>query len=122
MTCDDRQHFFTFTARLMRNILTGHARAHLQCRGGGVETLQLPPSPYLPWMGTSDDDILDLNRALDRLEEIDPRKARLVELRFFLSCTTEEACDILDISHATAERDLRFARAWLYQTLRGGAA
>lgn len=123
MTCDDRQHFFTFTARLMRNILTDHARAHLaQCRGGGVEAIELAPSSYLPWVGTSDEDILDLNRALDRLEEMDPRKARLVELRFYLSCTTEEACEILGISHATAERDLRFARAWLYKTLRGGTA
>ena len=63
--------------------------------------------------------MLDLNRALERLEAQDPRKARLLELRFYLSCTTEEACEILDISHATAERDLRFARAWLFSTLRG---
>jgi len=119
MSCEDRHHFFIFAARLMRNILTDHARARLaQCRGGG-ERHELPQSPFLTWIGTSDEDMLDLNRALDRLETQDPRKARLLELRFFLSCTTEEACEILEISHATAERDLRFARAWLYSTLRG---
>lgn len=124
MSCEDRQHFFIFAARLMRNILTDHARARMaQCRGGGWEhTGDLPKSSFLTWIGTSDEDMLDLNRALDRLEEQDPRKARLVELRFFLSCTTEEACEILAISHATAERELRFARAWLFSTLRGPAA
>jgi len=122
MSCEDRHHFFVFAARLMRNILTDHARARLaQCRGGG-EKNELPPSPFLTWVGTSDEDMLDLNRALDRLEAQDPRKARLLELRFFLSCTTEEACEILAISHSTAERELRFARAWLFSTLRGGAA
>jgi RNA polymerase sigma factor (TIGR02999 family) len=120
MSCEDRQQFFVFAARLMRNILTDHARARMaQCRGGG-ERNELPSPSFLPWIGNSDEDMLDLNRALDRLEQQDPRKARLVELRFFLSCTTEEACEILDISHATAERELRFARAWLFSTLRGG--
>jgi RNA polymerase sigma factor (TIGR02999 family) len=119
MSCEDRHHFFVFAARLMRNILTDHARARMaQCRGGG-DRHDLPPSRFLSWVGTSDEDLLDLNRALDRLETQDPRKARLLELRFYLSCTTEEACEILDISHATAERELRFARAWLFSTLRG---
>jgi RNA polymerase sigma factor (TIGR02999 family) len=122
MSCEDRQHFFVFAARLMRNILTDHARAHMaQCRGGGErnELPALPGSHFLSWIGTSDEDLLDLNRALERLEVQDPRKARLLELRFYLSCTTEEACEILSISHATAERELRFARAWLFSTLRG---
>jgi len=119
MSCEDRHHFFVFAARLMRNILTDHARAHMaQCRGGGDRN-DFPASPFLTWVGTSDEDLLDLNRALERLEAQDPRKARLLELRFYLSCTTEEACEILAISHATAERELRFARAWLFSTLRG---
>lgn len=118
VTWNDREHFFTFTARLMRNILMDHARAHLaQRRGGGIG---LPVSSELPWMGSSAEELLDLNSALHRLEEIDPRKARLVELRFFLSFTTEETCEILNISHATAERELKFARGWLYRELRGG--
>jgi RNA polymerase sigma factor (TIGR02999 family) len=116
----DRAHFFTFTARLMRNILIDHARARVaQRRGGGSERVELSVSPDLAWIGTSGEDLLDLNRALDRLEQFDPRKARLVELRYFLSFTTEEACEVLDISHATAERDLKFVRGWLYRELRG---
>jgi RNA polymerase sigma factor (TIGR02999 family) len=119
VTWNDRAHFFTFTARLMRNILTDHARAHLaQRRGGGFD---IPVSSDLAWIGSSPEELLDLNDALERLQTIDPRKARLLELRFFLSFTTEEACEILDISHATVERELKFARAWLYRELRGKA-
>lgn len=119
VTCNDRAHFFTFTARVMRNILTDHARAHLaQRRGGGFD---LPVSSDLAWVGSSAEELLDLNSALERLQEIDPRKARLLELRFFLSFTTEEACELLNISHATAERELKFARAWLFRELRGRA-
>jgi RNA polymerase sigma factor (TIGR02999 family) len=119
MSCGDRHHFFVFAARLMRNILTDHARARMAlCRDGG-ERVELPQSSFLSWLGTSDEDMLDLNRALERLELRDPRKVRLLELRFYLSCTTDEACEILSISHATAERELRFARAWLFSTLRG---
>ncbi len=117
VTWSDRAHFFTFTARLMRNILTDHARAHLaQRRGGGFD---LPLSPDLAWIGSSAEELLDLNAALARLQALDPRKARLVELRFFLSVTTEEACELLGISHATVERELKFARAWLFRALRG---
>lgn len=119
VTWNDRAHFFTFTARVMRNILTDHARVHLaQRRGGGFD---LPVSPDLAWVGSSAEELLDLNSALERLQEIDPRKARLLELRFFLSFTTEESCELLNISHATAERELKFARAWLFRELRGGA-
>jgi RNA polymerase sigma factor (TIGR02999 family) len=121
ISCNDREHFFTFTARLMRNILVDHARARLAQRRGGKEKIELPLPADLAWLGSTDEDLLDLNRALERLDELDPRKVRLIELRFFLSSTIEEACDALNISHATAERDLKFARAWLYRELRGGA-
>jgi len=116
---NDRQHFFTFTARLMRNILVDHARGRLAQRRGGEDRIHLALSADLAWVGSTDEELLDLNRALERLEKIDARKARLIELRFFLSLTTEEACDALAISHATAERDLKFARSWLYRELRG---
>jgi len=115
----DREHFFTFAARLMRNMLMDHARGRLAQRRGGGDRIELPLSDDLVWIGSSDEELLDLNRALDRLEELDPRKARIVELRFFLSLTIEEVCDVLGISHATAERELKFARGWLYRELRG---
>lgn len=122
MTCNDREHFYTLTARMMRNILIDHARARMTDRRGGKDRIDIPLPPDLVWIGSSDEELLDLNRALDRLEEFDTRKARLIELRFFLSFTTEEACDALNISHATAERDLKFARGWLYRELHIGAS
>ena len=117
---NDRGHFFTFTARLMRNMLIDHARSRSAQRRGGPERVALEVSADLAWIGTTDDNLLDLNRALERLEALDPRKARIVELRFFLSCTTEEVCEILGISHATVERELRMAKGWLYRELKGG--
>ncbi len=117
---NDREHFFAFAARLMRNILIDHARARQALCRGGKERMDLAISPDLAWMGSSYAELLDLDLALNRLESLDPRKARLVELRFFLSCTTEETCELLNISHATVERELKFARGWLYRELRGG--
>jgi RNA polymerase sigma-70 factor (ECF subfamily) len=119
VTWHDRAHFFTFAARMMRNILKDHARAHLADRRGGPGAIRLPPSEDTAWIGSSPEEMLDLNRALDRLEELDPRKAQAIELRFFLVLSMEETADVLAISLATAERDLKFARSWLYRELRG---
>jgi RNA polymerase sigma factor (TIGR02999 family) len=117
ITWNDRVHFFVFAARMMRNILKDHARAHIADRRGGPGSIRLPLSEELAWVGSKPDEILDLNRALDRLEQMDARKAQLVELRFFLALTMEEAAEVLSISLATAERDLKFSRSWLYQEL-----
>ena len=117
ITWHDRVHFFVFAARMMRNILKDHARAHLAGRRGGPDSIKLPLSDELAWVGASPEQLLDLNRALDRLERIDPRKAQLVELRFFLALTMNEAADVLAISLATAERDLKFSRSWLHHEL-----
>ena len=117
ITWHDRAHFYTFAARMMRNILKDHARAHLAERRGGPGAIRLPLSEEVAWVGTSPAEILDLNRALDRLELLDQRKAHLVELRFFLALTMEESAEVLSISLATAERDLKFSRSWLFQEL-----
>jgi len=117
ITWHDRGHFFTFAARMMRNILKDHARAHLADRRGGPNAIRLPLSDDVAWVGTSSAEILDLNRALDRLEQLDQRKAHLVELRFFLALTMEETAEVLSISVATAERDLKFSRSWLFHEL-----
>ena len=113
---NDREHFFTFTARLMRNILIDHARARDAQRRGGAERNR-PLTVDLPWVGSDPESILDLMRALDRLEELDSRKARIVELRILLSFTIEETAELLKISNASVERDLKFARGWLYREL-----
>jgi RNA polymerase sigma factor (TIGR02999 family) len=117
ITWHDRGHFFTFAARMMRNILKDHARAHLADRRGGPNAIRLPLSDDVAWVATSSAEILDLNRALDRLEQLDQRKAHLVELRFFLALTMEETAEVLSISVATAERDLKFSRSWLFHEL-----
>lgn len=117
ITWHDRGHFYTFAARMMRNILKDHARAHLAERRGGPGAIRLPLSDEIAWVGTSSAEILDLNRALDRLEQLDQRKAHLVELRFFLALTMEETAEVLSISMATAERDLKFSRSWLFHEL-----
>ena len=117
ITWNDRGHFFTFAARMMRNILKDHARAHLAERRGGQGAIRLPLTDEVAWVGSSSAEILDLNRALDRLEALDQRKAQLVELRFFLALTMEEAAEVLSISLATAERDLKFSRSWLFHEL-----
>jgi len=114
-----RGHFFTFTARLMRNILVDHARSRSAQRRGGEDQWKLPITEDLPWIGDADENLFDLSRALDKLEKLDARKARIVELRFFLSFTTVETADVLGISHATVERELKFARSWLFRELRG---
>jgi len=116
VTWNDRVHFFVFAAHIMRNILKDHARAHLADRRGGG-AMHLPLSDELAWVGTSPEKLLDLNRALDKLEILDARKAQLIELRFFLALTMDEAADVLGVSVATAERDLKFSRSWLHREL-----
>ena len=113
---DDRAHFYAFAAKIMRRILTDHARtAHADKRGAGLP--HVPLCEEIPWVNLNGVEALDLNRALDDLEAVDPRKVRLVELRYFLGCTSQEAAELLAISTATAERDLMMARTWLYSRL-----
>lgn len=121
-TWNDRVHFYVFAASVMRNILKDHARAYLADRRGGAFAIKLPLSEELAWVGSTPEAILDLHRALDRLEVFDARKAHIVELRFFLALTMEEAAEVLSLSLATAERDLKFARSWLYRELQAAPA
>jgi RNA polymerase sigma factor (TIGR02999 family) len=113
----DRSHFYAFAAKLMRMILVDHARARKADRRGG-SNLRVPISDELPWLGETESDALDLNRALDRLEELDARKTRILELRFFLCFTVDEISGILSLSKATVDRDLKFAKGWLYRELK----
>jgi RNA polymerase sigma factor (TIGR02999 family) len=115
---EDRAHFYTFAAKLMRRILADHARAsHAGKRGSGLAAV--PLSDEIPWVNLDSSDIIDINRALDELETVDPRKVQLVELRYFLGCTVTESASLLAISVATAERDLTLVRSWLYARLAG---
>jgi RNA polymerase sigma factor (TIGR02999 family) len=114
----DRSHFYAFAAKRMRWILSDYGRnSHAKKRGGSA--LHLPLNDEIPWVNVNSLDIIELNRALDELELVDPRKVRLVELRYFLGCTLAETAELLGISVSTIERDLDLARAWLYGKLRG---
>ena len=88
---------------------------HREKRGGSLE--RVPLSDDLPWLRNSSEEILGLDRALDALEQSDPRKVRVLELRVLLGCTAQETAEILGISKATADRDWTLAKAWLYREL-----
>ncbi len=118
---ESREHFFCLAASAMRRILIDQARAeNRQKRDGG---LKVPLHDELVWVSTIPSaDLLDIDRALQELHSVDPRKSQLIELRFFLGATTEETADLLNLSTATVERDVKFARGWLHERLLARAA
>ena len=108
---EDREHFYSLSARLMRRILIDHARTEgRQKRDGGV---LLPLTENLLWVDAKPAHAMDLDRALEELEQIDARKCRMVELRFFLGFSAEETAELLHTSKASVDRDLKFVRGWL---------
>jgi RNA polymerase sigma factor (TIGR02999 family) len=111
----DREHFYGFCAKAMRWILADYARA--RCREKRQVAL-LPLTEEIQWLGDREQDTLDLDRALSRLEEIDSRKAKILELRVYLGCTAGETAGILNLSKSTIDRDMRLACAWLCRELR----
>src|SRR5580658_2738359 len=113
---EDRNHFYVFSAKVMRMILIDHAReSQAQRRGAGVE--HIPLHEEIPWVGIGSPELIDLNRALDSLAGIDASKAQMVELRYFLGCTAEETAALMNVSKATVDRELKYSRAWLYQRI-----
>lgn len=112
---EDREHFYSLSARLMRRVLLDHARSERRLkRDGGIP---VPLDEKLAWIDARQAEFMDLDRVLDELEELDPRKCRMVELRFFLGFTAEETAELLSSSKATVDRELKFARGWLYERL-----
>jgi RNA polymerase sigma factor (TIGR02999 family) len=116
-TWEDRTHFYTFSAKVMRRILIDHARTQqAQCRGGGAQ--HVPLSDDLAWVGIGSPELIELDQALDELARLDPEKVEVIELRCFLGHTAAETADLLGLSKATVDRHLGFAKAWLYRRLR----
>ena len=114
---EDRSHFYTFAAKVMRRMLIDQAReSQTPIRGGGPE--RVPHSDDLSWVNIDSPELLDLNRALDELGALDPSKVQLVELRYFLGCTAEETASLMNISKATVDRELKFIKSWLYRRIR----
>jgi RNA polymerase sigma factor (TIGR02999 family) len=112
----DREHFYNFCAKAMRWILTDHAKARQ--RDKRREELALPLIQEIRWLGSREEDAFDLDRALSRLEEIDSRKTKILELRVYLNYTAEETAEIVGLSKATVDREMRLACAWLCRELR----
>jgi RNA polymerase sigma factor (TIGR02999 family) len=108
----DRVHFFAVSARVMRRILVDAARAKAADKRGGAgirvelnESIDASPLP--------DDQILRLDDALEALAKFDPRKAKVVELRFFGGLSVQETAEVIKVSEPTVLRDWKLARAWL---------
>jgi RNA polymerase sigma factor (TIGR02999 family) len=120
-TFQNRAHFFGAAAEAMRRILIEHARRRLAAkRGAGVEVVDLDgleiSSPL-----ADDDQLLAVNEALDKFAALDPRKAELVKLRYFVGMSFDEAATALDIAVPTAKQWWAYARAWLTVEMRGSA-
>jgi len=118
---DQRGHFFAAAATAMRRILIERARHKRRLvHGGGRRRQELHPD--LAAAPETDEELLALDADLVKLAELDPVKARLVELRYFAGLTGDQAAEILGISPSTADRHWVYARAWLRREVQGGQA
>jgi RNA polymerase sigma factor (TIGR02999 family) len=113
---EDRLHFFAMASRVMRNILIDYARRRqAQKRGGGAPHVQLDDVNVAA--DRSAETFIALDRALDQLEAVDERLAKVVEYRFFGGLQEKEIARLLDLSPRTIRRDWRKAKAWLARAL-----
>jgi len=115
-----RSHFFAVSAHLMRRILVDFARSrNYQKRGGGAQAVSLDEAMIVaPERGA---DLLALDEALTRLQALNERQAKVVELRYFAGLSEDETAEALKVSVRTVRRDWNFARAWLHRELTGRA-
>jgi RNA polymerase sigma factor (TIGR02999 family) len=113
---ENREQFFAVAAMLMRRILVDYAKGrHTQKRGEGV--VKVPLEKALDVAEAKNLDVGALDDALSRLAELDPRQARIVELRFFTGLKHEEVAELLNVSVTTVKREWNSARLWLYREL-----
>lgn len=111
-----RSHFFGIAAQMMRRILVDHARAHSAGkRGGGAD--HVPLNEAAAWTGPQDVDLIALDEALTSLTANDPRKAKVVELRFFGGMSVDETAEVLGIAAVTVMRDWTMAKAFLLREM-----
>jgi RNA polymerase sigma factor (TIGR02999 family) len=114
---NDRTHFFAAAAEAMRLILVDNARRKRAARhGGGQQRVEMPEVASA--IVEHDDKVLAVDEALEKFATLDPEKAELVKLRYFVGMTLEEAAEALGISERTAKRYWAFARAWLHEEIK----
>jgi len=112
----DRAHFFAVAAQAMRQILVNYAMSYnAQKRGGGARKIDLDEAALVA--DAQSKEVVELNEALERLSQLDARKAQVVELKYFGGLTDEEVAKELGVGVATVRRDWEFARAWLFRQL-----
>jgi RNA polymerase sigma-70 factor (ECF subfamily) len=117
----DRRHFFSVAAKLMRRILVDHARAHVAAkRGGGLA--RVPLTDTIVMSREQPDKLLALDEGLTRLSAMDPQQGQVVELRVFAGLSVEETSQSLGISPATVKRDWAVAKAWLSREIQKSVA
>jgi RNA polymerase sigma factor (TIGR02999 family) len=117
MQWQDRAHFLAMASRLMRRILVDFARSRgYQKRGGDAQ--QVSFSEALEVAEGQATDVVALHDALEALADVDERKSRVVELRFFGGLSVEETAEVLNVSRETVKRDWQFAKMWLLRQLR----
>jgi RNA polymerase sigma factor (TIGR02999 family) len=112
----NRAHFFAVAARVMRNVLVDRARARqFAKRGGGAKKVSV--DQIIIASPEKDVNVIDLHEALINLAELDERKSRIVELRYFAGLSVEETAEVMGISSITVKREWLKAKSWLYQAL-----
>jgi RNA polymerase sigma factor (TIGR02999 family) len=115
----NRNHFFAAAAEAMRRILTDNARRKSRVRhGGGQQRVNLEDATTAA--DSEADHVLAVSDALEKLAKLDPQRAEVVKLRYFVGLSFSEAAEILSVSEPTAKRYWSFARAWLYEEIRAG--
>lgn len=117
MQWQDRAHFFAVSAQVMRRILVEHARRRNLKRGAGIPHVAFDEVAVVG--GEPSQDLVALDDAMNALARLDPRKVRVVELRFFGGLSVAETAEVLKISQITVMRDWSTAKAWLYRELSG---
>jgi RNA polymerase sigma factor (TIGR02999 family) len=116
----DRTHFLSLAARVMRRVLVDHARARRRLKRSS--DLKVTLDDHVAAIPASADRVIEIDEALNRLEALDVRKLRVIEMRLFAGLTHTEIASLLDVSVPTVERDYRTARAWLRAELESGPA
>jgi RNA polymerase sigma factor (TIGR02999 family) len=113
----NRAQFVGLAAMMMRRVLVNHARDRAAGKRGG-QAERVPLTLAIEPLAAPQVDVLAIHQALDRLQTIDQRKGRIVELKFFGGLTTDEIAEVMGISPATIEREWSFARAWLHEEMK----